>query len=75
MIYNLCFLYTNSNSFKIIGLQTNNILILANNIFTDTEKKKLIFRTKDKETFTVDYLIKFNRGLIIFNNKKKIFFN
>lgn len=37
LIYNLCLLYW-SSLLKIVGMQTNNILILADNNFVNIEK-------------------------------------
>ena len=40
-IYNPCLLYTNSNSFGIVGLQTNDILFLTNKTFVEAKEVKL----------------------------------
>ena len=40
LIYSPYLLYINSNGLKIIGLQTDNILFLTNNTFTETKEVK-----------------------------------
>ena len=43
LIYNLCFLITTSiDKFSIVGMQTNNTIILYNNVFLTLEEDKLI---------------------------------
>jgi hypothetical protein len=41
LIYNPYLLYTNSNSFGIIGLQTNNTLFFTNKTFIEAKKARL----------------------------------
>ena len=65
--YNPCLLHTSKNGFSIVGLQTNNTLFLANNVFTATEQLELGkagFLVKEREKLTLSTLIKFNRGQI-----------
>jgi hypothetical protein len=60
-------LYTNSNSFAITALQTNNILLLVNEKLAEREEMKLYeagFLVKEKEKLMKTNLIKFNRGYI-----------
>ena len=42
LTYNLCLLYTNTNistmaGFRVVGLQTDNILFIKNNVFTEAK--------------------------------------
>lgn len=75
-IYNFCLLYTNSSSksFGIIGLQTDNTFILANDIFTaikDKKLKKVKLLAKNRKKLTYNTLIKVNRSyikLVVDNN-------
>ncbi len=41
LIYDPCLLYTTNNGFKIIGLQIDNILFLANETFVEAEETRL----------------------------------
>ena len=64
--YNPCLLY-NNKPFGIVGLQTDNILFLADKSFAGNKQSKLHkaeFIAKKQEQLTVDIPIKFNRGLI-----------
>ena len=50
-----------------VGLQTNNTLLLANLIFIALEQKKIKkakFLTKEYKQLILKYLIKFNGGII-----------
>lgn len=67
--YDFCLLYTNSNNkiFRIVGLQTENTFILANNIFTAAKDKKLKeakLLAKNREKLTLNTSIKFNKNYI-----------
>src|SRR6266567_1221703 len=66
--YNPCLLYLNNPiNFGIVSLQTNNILLLANLVFTASKQekiKKAKFLTKEHKQLTLKHLIKFNRGII-----------
>ena len=60
-------MYINSNGFRIVGLQTDNILFFANKTFIEAEKVKFQeakFLTKEKEKLILNILIKFNKGHI-----------
>ena len=66
-IYNPYLLYTNSNGFGIIELQTNDTLFLTDETFVKAEEVKLQkakFLVKKREKLTLNTLIKFNRGYI-----------
>ena len=66
-IYDPCLLYTNSNSFRIVGLQINNILFFADETFVKAKEvkfQKVKFLIKKREKFTLNILIKFNGGYI-----------
>ena len=62
--YDPCFLIsTTENSFGIVRMQTNNIIILSNDRFAATEKDELIktkFLAKPKEKLTSDASLIFN---------------
>ena len=67
LIYNPYLLYTNSNGFGIVGLQTDNILFLTNKTFVKAKEVKLQkakFLVKEREKLTLNTLIKFNGGYI-----------
>ena len=79
LTYNLYLLYINTNMFtiarfKVVGLQTDNILFIKNNMFTKAKQDKLKFQIKPHEILIKDHSIKFNRGLITLINSK-LFFN
>ena len=67
-IYDLCLFHLNNlTNFGIIGLQTNDTLLLANLVFTVLEQekiKKAKFPIKEREQFILKLLIKFNEGII-----------
>ena len=63
--YDLCLLYTNSNSHRVVGLQTDNTLFLADDTFASAEETRLQeakFLAKPQEQLTTLTLIKFNSG-------------
>ena len=65
--YNPCLLYTPTNGFGVVGLQTDNTLLLADPEFAhaeETELQKAKFLAKDREQLTVQHPIKFNGGQI-----------
>ena len=66
--YDPCLLYRNDeSSFGIIGLQTDDTLILANQEFARLEQAKIEAEkllSKDREPLSADKPIKFNGGLI-----------
>ena len=65
--YDPCLLYRNDDCFGIVGLQTDDTLILANKSFADLEQEKLDvakLTSKAREPLSTDKPIKFNRGLI-----------
>jgi hypothetical protein len=82
LTYDLCLLYTdnrldNRSVFGIVGLQTDDILILADTIFIAKEAAKLKeaqFTSKDIETLTRSYLVKFNSGNIKIQDDRSITF-
>ena len=64
--YNLCLLQSNE-PFSIVGLQTNNTLLLADKTFVEVEQNKLRkakFMAKERKQLTVDTPLKFNGSLI-----------
>ena len=65
--YDPCLLYRNDNSFGVVGLQTDDTLLLTNDTFTDAEQvelEKAKFMAKERELLTVDTPLKFNGGII-----------
>ncbi|SLM40545.1 hypothetical protein SS1G_12712 [Lasallia pustulata] len=65
--YNPCLLYTNSNGFGIVGLQTVDTLFLADETFTaakETELQQAKLLAKEREKLTKSRPIKFNGGYI-----------
>jgi hypothetical protein len=62
--YNLCLLITTTNSiFGVIGMQTNNIIILRNKYFSAREKHKLTYANytaKPKKKLLAVTLLLFN---------------
>lgn len=78
--YDFCLFYINGNdiSFKVVGLQTDNTLTLADNIFVATKEKKLKktkLLAKDKKKLILHTLIKLNEGYIklIYENSNFLF--
>jgi hypothetical protein len=68
-------LYTNENSFGVVGLQTDNTLFLADKSFTKAEESELHkanFLAKDKEQLTFTTPIKFNNSQIKLKNDGSI---
>src|SRR6266571_2893029 len=66
--YDPCLLYLNNpTNFRIISLQTDNTLLLANLAFAVLEQekiKKAKFLTKEREQLMLEHSIKFNKGII-----------
>ncbi len=65
--YDPCLLYTLTNRFGLIRLQTDDTLFLADPEFAcneETQLQKAKFLAKDREQLTTKYPIKFNRGQI-----------
>lgn len=62
--YDPCPLYTNDEGFGVVGLQTDDSLILTNEIFAAEEEKHLKkekLMAKDRERLTIDQPIKFKK--------------
>jgi len=65
--YDPCLLYTLSNSLRIVRLQTDNTLFLADQTFADAKEAELQdakFMAKPRKQLNKQTPIKFNRGLI-----------
>ena len=66
--YNSYLLHLNNPiNFKIIGLQTDNTLLLVNLVFIALKQEKIKeakFLTKEYKQLTPKHLIKFNGGII-----------
>ena len=76
--YDFCLLYINGNdkSFEIVGLQTDDILILPNDIFAAAKEKELKeakLLAKDREKLTLHIFIKFNKGYIRLADDNSLF--
>jgi hypothetical protein len=69
-IYDLCFLITtNKDIFRIVSIQTDNIIILINKRFLAQEKEELKqakYITKPKEKLIVVNLLLFNSCVFLF---------
>ena len=51
--YDPCFLITTiRDRFRVVGMQTDDTIILADEKFSELEEKELIFLTKPKEKLT-----------------------
>ncbi len=77
-IYNSCLLYTDGSNkdFGVVGLQTDNTLLLANDIFAVVQEKELKeakMLANDREKLTLNTPIKFNRGYIRLANNNNLF--
>ena len=70
-IFNPCFLITTTGTlFKIISMQTNNIIILGDNQFLTLKKDKLVkinLIAKPKEKLSLITLLLFNRYILSLN--------
>ena len=70
-IFNFCFLITTTGtSFRIVSIQTNNIIILKNNQFSAFKEDKLVkvnFIAKLKEKLSLIILLLFNRCIFFLN--------
>jgi hypothetical protein len=69
LTYNPCLLFTpgdtNGTGFGIVGMQTDDTLLLADDAFAEAEETKLCkarFLSKEREELTNEHPIKFNRG-------------
>jgi hypothetical protein len=66
--YDLClFISTNPKCFGIVALQTNNSLILGNQVFIDLKEKELKntkFTAKPKEKLSKNKLFHFNNYIL-----------
>ena len=67
--YNPCLLITKDKDiFRIVGMQTNDTIILANKKFSKLKKKELIFITKLKKKLTPKTPIIFNSCVLTQNS-------
>ncbi len=76
--YDSCLLYIDGNvkGFGVVGLQTEDTLILTNNIFATTEEKELKeakLLAKNREKLTHNTSIKFNRSYIRLADDNSLF--
>ena len=76
--YDSCLLYTDGNDkgFGVVGLQTDDTLILADDIFAAAEEKELKeakLLAKDREKLTLHTPIKFNGGYIRLADDNSLF--
>jgi len=69
--FNSCFLITTTGTpFKIIGMQTDNTIILGNNQFSALKKDELVktnLMAKPKEKFNLKTPLLFNRYILSLN--------
>jgi hypothetical protein len=77
--YNPCLLYNHGNpGFGLVGLQTNNILFLKDQLFATAKElqlKNIRLMAKQREKLTIKTLLKFNSGYITLNTDGSITFN
>lgn len=76
--YDLCLLYSDTERFGVIGLQTNDSLIVENEAFVDAEDKRLKeekLLAKDRQKFIIEQPIKFNGGSIKKDSDGNIYLN
>lgn len=76
--YDYCLLYIDGSQkgFGLVGLQSDNILILANDILATAEEKELKeakLLAKDRQKLTHNISIKFNGGYIRITADKSLF--
>jgi hypothetical protein len=67
LTYNTCLLYSTSDRFGLVGLQTDNTLILGDTNFAQAKQDELAtakFLAKEREQLTINTPLKFNRGVI-----------
>ena len=79
-IYDFCLFYTNGNDkgFRVVDLQTEDIFILANNIFAAVKKKELKeakLLAKNREKLILHTPIKFNWHYIRLADNNNLFLN
>ncbi len=79
-LYNSCLLWVSSPSmgFVVVGLQTNDTLILADKTFAAAEKvelQKAKLLAKARDQLTIDHSIKFNGGFITLTADRSIYLN
>ena len=76
MTYNPCLIYlTNNTSFRLVRLQTDNTLIVADDVFIEakeTELKKARLMAKDREQLAKGKKLKFNSRDITLQPDKSI---
>ena len=75
MTYNLCLLYS-TKLFKVVSLQTDNTLVLANTIFVAQEQdqlQKAQFAAKECQQLTTANSLKFNSSIIKLKNPRITF--
>ena len=73
--YDPCLLYTHEEGFGVVGLQTDDTLVLADLTFAAAEQAKLKeagFLAKEREKLTIATPIKFNGGQIKLSNASTI---
>jgi len=73
--YDPCLLYTSTNGFGVVSLQTDDTLFLADPEFANTEEVKLQkakFLAKEREQLTTQHAIKFNGGQINLQDNSSI---
>ena len=71
--YDPCLLITHKDQsrFRIVGIQTNDIIILSNKEFAELKEKELIFTTKPREELGTDRPLVFN-GSILAKDKNSL---
>ena len=63
--YNPCFLITTlKDKFGVVGMQTDDTIILVDEKFSELEKDELVFLAKPKERLTLDTPLIFNSCIL-----------
>ena len=71
--YNPCFLITATRDrFGVVGMQTNDTIILADEKFLELEENELIFLAKPKEKLTKQIPLIFNSYILTKSDDKLI---
>jgi len=68
LTYDLCLLVTNNNPLNIVSMQTDDTVILRDEIFNKLESQKMIFKCKAKTELKRGTAITFNGCIATRNN-------
>ena len=68
LTYDLCLLIINNSPLSIIGMQTDNTIILRDEIFNERKSQKIIFKYKAKTELKRGTVITFNEYIATRDN-------